>query len=249
MVAEVDSGDWHERVPADCGWVLNCVSSAGGGLDGYRKSYVGGNQSLLDWMKKAHAERIVYTSSTAVYPFTDGRDVFEEDAGGDLAPSGRVVFESERILRENALSSERTTVLRLSGIYGPGRHYLLDSLRKGHGTIAGRGDIFLNLIHRDDIAAAADAVLSSGETAGHTYNLSDGHPALKEEVVRWLAAELEMPPPAFDPRATGRRMRINAAGDPPNRRVRVERLMKATGWTPSHPDYRSGFRAILDSQL
>ncbi len=249
VVAEVDSRGWHEKVPAECGWVLNCVSSAGGGMEGYLKSYVGGNRSLLDWLETADANRIVYTSSTAVYPFTDGRDVFEEDAGGDLAKNGEVVLDSENVLREGRRSGDRTTILRLSGIYGPGRHYLLDSLRRGNGVIPGRGDYFLNLIHREDIASAVDAVLASGETAGKTYNLSDGSPALKEEVLRWLAEQLDMPPPAFDPNAVGRRMRINSAGDPPNRRVRVDRLMEATGWKPIYPDYRAGFRAIMDEQL
>jgi len=249
VVAEVDSSDWWEKVPPECGWILNCVSSAGGGIDGYRKSYVDGNRSLLGWLRNARADRIVYTSSTAVYPFTDGRDVFEEDAGGDLAPNGELVLESENVLREGELSEGRTTILRLSGIYGPGRHYLMTSLQKGKGVIAGLGDYFLNLIHRDDIAGAIDAVLASGETAGNVYNLSDGRPALKEEVLRWLADQLEMPAPVFDPSAVGRRMRINAAGDPPNRRVRPDRLMEATGWKPSYPDYRAGFRAILDEQL
>lgn len=245
VVAAVDSDDWHGRVPLRCEWVLNCVSSAGGGLEGYRRSYVGGNESLIRWLESAEARRIVYTSSTAVYPFTDGREVFEEDSGGDLSDSGRLVLESEEILRKGKDAAGLATILRLAGIYGPGRHYLLDSLREGKTVFPGRGDYFLNLIHRDDIVGAIGAVLAEPATEGRIFNVSDGSPARKEEVTGWLADQIGVDRPVFDPSASGRRMRINAAGHPPNRRIRVDRLREAAGWAPRYPDFRTGFEAIL----
>ena len=42
IVAELDSNDWHSQVQERYDSVVNCVSSAGGGIEGYRKSYVEG---------------------------------------------------------------------------------------------------------------------------------------------------------------------------------------------------------------
>ena len=245
VVAEVDGSDWHAAVPGDVDAVLNCVSAAGGGVEGYRKSYLGGNRSLIQWARRAEPDRIVYTSSTTVYPFTDGREVFEEDAGGDLSETGQVVLESERLLLDDPAAGSRTTVLRLAGIYGPGRHYLLDSLRSGAETLAGRGDFFLNLVYRDDIVAAVERVIDCPQAAGRVYNVSDGHPPKKRDLVAWLARRLGRPVPEFDPDAAGRRMRVNAAGDPPSRRIRIDRIRAETGWTPACTTFESGYERIL----
>ncbi len=246
IVAEVDSGEWHTQVPSTPDVVLNCVSSAGGGLDGYRKSYLEGNRSLLEWSRRGEPRKIIYTGSTAVYPFSDGREVREEDAGGeDLADTGALVLESERMLLEDEHLGPRATVLRLAGIYGPGRHYLLDQLRRGDRVLPGRGDYFLNLIFLDDIVTAITAVAESGNSRGRSYNVSDGNPATKTEIVHWLADKLGIPAPTFDPDASGgRRMRINRAGSSPNRHVRIERIQNEIGWNPQFPTFREGFRRI-----
>lgn len=246
VVAEVDSPDWHDQVPRSPEVVLNCVSSAGGGAEGYRKSYLGGNRSLLDWARTAKPEKILYTSSTAVYPFTDGREVREEDTGGsDLSETGALVLESENILLEDSVCGPLTTVLRLSGIYGPGRHYLLDQIRSGEGVIAGRGDYFLNLIFLEDIVSAVRALMEAPRAGGRAYNVSDGHPVRKEELADWLAARLGLPPPVFDPGAQSRRrMRINRAGSSPNRRILIDRIRSEAGWSPSFASYREGFAQL-----
>lgn len=248
IVAEVDGEEWHSRVPAEDVVILNCVAAAGGGVEGYRKSYLGGNRSLVRWARGARPGRIVYTGSTAVYPFSDGREVFEDDAGGDLSETGEIVLESERILFGDEANAGRTTVLRLAGIYGPGRHYLLDGLREGKRVFPGRGDVYVNLVHRDDIVGGIEAVLANSATGGRAYNLSDGHPVRKEEMVRWLAERLGLPAPTFDPEAPGRRMRINFSGAPPNRRVRIDRIREETGWRPRFADFRRGFEAILGGE-
>ena len=48
---DLDSNDWHKRVEGRYESVVNCVSSAGGGLAGYQKSYVDGQRSILEWAK------------------------------------------------------------------------------------------------------------------------------------------------------------------------------------------------------
>lgn len=246
VVAEVDAADWHSAVPADIGVVLNCVSSAGGGLSGYEKSYVGGNRSLCAWAARSEPARILYTGSTAVYPFVDGREVFEEDAGGDLSDTGRLVWESERILRENSAISDRTVILRLAGIYGPARHHLLDALRRGQTVFPGPGENFLNLIYLKDIVSAIQACADHPAAAGQTFNLVDNCAPRKQELVQWLAAQLGLlVTPHFDPEAPMQgRMRINAQGRLPNRRIQNRKIRNALGWNPAFPSYREGYADI-----
>ena len=242
VVADVDSHDWHKQVPVDPGVLLNCVSSAGGGMEGYRKSYLGGNTSLLEWSRQADPRRILYTGSTAVYPFSDGRKVFEEDAGGDLSERGEIILKSERMLLENPQIGAKSTVLRLTGIYGPGRHSLLDRLRDGETILPGDGDTFLNLIHLTDIGSAVEALLASESGGGKAYNVSDGTPTKKTEVVRWLADRIGIECPQFDPKAAGgRKMTVNRSGGPPNRQIQIDRIRKEIGWQPTCPSFREGY--------
>tara|TARA_R100000027_G_scaffold65118_1_gene59284 strand:- start:1971 stop:2861 length:891 start_codon:yes stop_codon:yes gene_type:complete len=246
VVADVDTAEWHAQVPSSPAIVLNCVSTAGPGIEGYRKSYIGGNHSVLDWARAGNPERIVYTGSTAVYPFTDGREVWEDDAGGeDLAESGKLVLESEKMLLQDPEIGDRCTVLRLAGIYGPSRHHLLDAVKRSNGVLPGRGDYFLNLIFLDDIVSAVDAVWHSPIAGGKAYNLADETPPTKEEMVSWLAERIGCTAPKFDPEAMdGRRMRVNRAGGSPNRRVKIDRIKQDTGWSPKYRSFRDGFEKI-----
>ncbi|MEM0965084.1 MAG: NAD-dependent epimerase/dehydratase family protein [Verrucomicrobiota bacterium] len=248
VVAEVDSDLWHTKVPREPEIALNCVSSAGGGIEGYRKSYIGGNESLAKWARSAQPGRILYTSSTTVYPFSDGREVREEDAGGDLPESGQILLDSEEVLLGDSALADRSVVLRLAGIYGPTRHYLLDSLRSGATVLPGRGDYYLNLIYLDDIVSAVVRFASDEGVCGKAFNISDGNPSTKEEVASWIAETLGLPPPVFDPNAVGgRRMTVNRAGGPPNRRVRIDKALAESSWKPSFPGFRKGYEEILRS--
>ena len=70
--AELDSYDWHNLINDRYLAVVNCVSSASGGIDGYVKSYLNGQQSILEWAKSQSIMTYVYTSSTSVYPQDEG---------------------------------------------------------------------------------------------------------------------------------------------------------------------------------
>src|SRR5690606_21182746 len=130
-------------------------------------------------------------------------------------------------------------------IYGPGRHYLLDQLRRGDRQIAGSGELHLNLIHRADAAAAVLAVLAPVGPGCLTYNVADGRPSPKTEVVGWLAERLGLSTPEFHPAAAG--PRAAARGGPvPDRIIVADSLRQATGWAPQFTDYRQGYAPLLD---
>ena len=246
--AELDDRGWHGDLAGDFGAVVNCVSSAGGGLDGYRKSYVEGQKSVLAWARERRVGQFVLTGSTSVYP-QGGGAVVDESAPTDGAPdTGRLVLASERLLREAGDAFGAWHILRLCGIYGPGRHYLLDQLRAGVTVFPGSGAHTLNTIHRDDIADALYLVLAKGgpDNSG-IYNLADDRGAPKREVVRWLAAQIGAPPPDFDPDRVSPRLR-RRGGPMPDRRIANDRFKTVFGWRPRYPDFREGYAAIFRAE-
>lgn len=249
VVADLATSAWHGRVPAGIDFVVNCVSGGGGDLAGYRRSYVEGMASIRRWAAEAAPRRFIYTSSTGVYPQTDGCRVFEEDVPMEETPPPRraILLEAEVVALE--VPAEHRLVLRFSGLYGPGRHYLLDALLRGEQVFPAPADFFLNLLHRDDavgaIRAAASADLPPG---GHVYNVSDNAPSTKEAVIRWVAAELGRPPPVFDEAKTdARRQRRLEGGLPPHRIVDASRFQRETGWEPRYPDFQAGYRPLLEA--
>ena len=243
VVADLATPDWHGRILGGADFVVNCVSS--GGPENYRASYVEGMRSILAWSAKGAQPvgTLVYTSSTSVYPQGGGALVDESADAPGSTPNGAIIRESEMLLQSASTEAvKRSFILRLAGIYGPGRHHLLDQLRMGAAELGGRGDHRLNLVHRDDIVAAILACLTAPATQGSAvFNVADSAPAMRAEVVAWLAGRLGRPVPGFDGSTGSRR-----GGAPmPDRIISNEKLRRTLGWEPRYPDFRSGFASIL----
>jgi nucleoside-diphosphate-sugar epimerase len=243
VTADLATDSWHERIAPGPELVLDCVSAGGGGIEGYRRSYVGGMQSILNWARRGPAGTLVYTSSTSVYPQTGGMLVDEAASTAGVAETGRVLIESENLLKEAGEVCGRWFILRLAGIYGPGRHHLLDQIRDGAVEMAGSGGHRLNLAHRDDIVAAIWATLTApGEMRDRIFNVADDAPETKAGVVQWLAAQVGRPSPHFACGPTSPRREFAA---PPDRLISNNRLKTELGWRPKHPSFREGYRQIL----
>jgi len=245
IVANLDDTAWHAQLSGTYVSVVNCVSSAGGGIAGYRKSYLEGQRSILKWAKGRNIQSYLYTSSTSVYPQDGGVTVDETADTSGAPPTGQVLCESEQLLAGAADELGAWYVLRLAGIYGPKRHYLLDILRSEESVIPGVGDYLLNLIHRDDVVTAICTVLANSESASSgIYNVADTHSATKADLVAWLAEQLGQSPPRFDPEHVSPRLQ-RRGGRMPSRRVSNLKLRQALGWAPKYHDFRAGYRALL----
>lgn len=244
-VVEADLADdtWHAAAGGDFDFVLNCVSAGGGGAAGYRHSYVEGMRSVGRWLAtRARAGTIVYTSSTGVYPQGGGAAV-DETAPTGGSETGELLRAAEaELARAAGAAGWRWFVLRLAGIYGPGRHGILDALRGGATRLPGDPTHRLNLIHRDDVVGAVRACCGAAPTeGGGIFNLSDGAPAERAVVARWLAERLGVAAPEYEPAAgpaTGRRRA-------PDRIIVAELLRRRLGWAPQYPDYQAGYGPIL----
>ena len=244
VVADLAAHDWHAQLPAGADFVANTVSAAAPTPEGYRASYVEGMKSILAWAERGRIGTLIYTSSTGVYPQGGGARVDETASTDGASPTGRVLVEAEQLLRAaptNAVA--RSFVLRCAGIYGPGRHYLLNALRAGQTRFSGEPNFRMNLVHRDDIVAAALAGFAApAQIASEVFNLSDGAPATRGELVGWLAAQLGLPAPVFE----GALPSARKGGEvTPDRIIVAEKIRRTFGWTPQFADFRAGYAALL----
>ena len=219
--------------------VVYALSAGGGGDDAYRAAYAEGPARVAAWAARQGAKALVFTSSTGVYR-QDGEVDESSPAGGD-ANSDQIVAGERAVLMSTVPSR---SVLRLGGLYGPGRHYLLDQLRRGERTVGGRVDHRINYLHRDDAASAVLAACAA-KAGERVLNVTDGKPVPKEALARWICAQLGGTEPVFDASApAGPRARRGARGQP-DRCVRADRIRVELGWKPAFGDVFEGLRPLI----
>jgi nucleoside-diphosphate-sugar epimerase len=232
-------------VPADFDWVVNCVAASGGGPDDYRRTYLEGTRHLLAWLAARPPARFLYTSSTGVYGQTDGSTVTETSPTPAATPTAQVLIETEQLLL--AAAQERgfpAIILRLAGIYGPGRGYWLKQFLAGEARMEGDGSRVLNMIHRDDVVGAILAALERGQP-GTVYNVADDEPVTQRELFAWLARTRDqpLPPPAPVDVSAARKRGLTS------KRVSNRRLRAELGYELRYPTFREGFAAELQANI
>lgn len=246
--AMIGEDSWHAFAGGEIEFVVNCVSSAGGGLDGYRVSYVDGNESLGRWARRfGFRGTALYTSSVSVYGDAEGCWVDETSASEPGTERGALVRESELKFLEG-LSEARAIVLRLAGLYGPGRHLMLDRLREVPAELPGWGDYFLNLVRIEDVVEAVWTSMQCESMSSGIYTVVDDYPTLKAEIVAWLSDQMGMKTPRFAGSADGAwrgGRRLGESGKPANRRISNRRLKQVCDWSPRFPSFREGFADLM----
>ena len=238
VVGDLAGEAWHSEIGA-ADLALNCVSSGGGGVEAYRRSYLAGMKSVLVWAAaRGSVVSLVYTSSTSVYPQDGGVRVDETSPAAGRDERTAVLVETEALVRASPEAARVRTVLRLAGIYGPGRTHLLQQVRAGEAS--GTGAQHLNLIHRDDACGAIWAALGAPAALGaEVFNVADDGAATRAEVTAWLAAQLGLPAPRFTGEPAGGRAPV------PDRLIANAKLKAALGWRPQYPSYREGYASLL----
>lgn len=188
-------------------------------------------------LEGADIGRAVLVSSSAVYGDRGGAVVDADTPAAAADERGRVLLEAERIWLQCPLPAG---VLRLAGIYGPGRVIGLQGICAG-APIGGDLDAFLNLIHVED---AAELLLRMAGSAGAaSIELGcDGAPVTRAEYYGWLAARLGLPAPtAAVQDGGGTTLRRRGAG---SRRCDNAVTCRRTGWRPHYPDFRAGLAGL-----
>ncbi len=231
LVLDLTEPNAHRQLPADVQALVGCQSARSDSAEGYRAAYLGVNRTLLRAAEELQVQALVYTGSTGVFGYSDGREVQEDAAVDPRSPTAEVLVEAEQLLVEAGQRGLPTRVVRLSGLYGPGRWGTQQRVRSGALALGPGDDAFMNFCHLDDAVAAVLGALRSGRD-GAIYHASDAAPPRRSEVVQWMAARL-----GIQARVSAQPAAVGAA----NRRIRAEWSRQQLGLTLVHPDFRSGF--------
>ena len=224
-------------IPADTTAVVVAVAADSPTEAAYRVAYVDGLAHVLDALERdvVTPRRVLFVSSTAVYGDAGGGWVDERTTPAPGGFSGRIIREAEELLVSRLRGTGTApVVLRLGGIYGPGRTRLIDQVRSGQAVIPDEPR-YTNRIHRDDAAAAIVRLACMASMPAPVYVGVDNSPAELGEVLRFLAAEMGYPEPPIGPagEARGGNKRCSNA------------LLRSTGFEFAYPSFREGYRAIL----
>ena len=138
--------------------------------------------------------KIILISTTAVYGDCQGEWITEEQPVNPQTDRGLRRLDAENCLRD---WSEKTgvpiTVLRVGGIYGPGR-LPIERLNKGLPILKEEESPFTNRIHQDNLAQICVAAANHGR-AGEVYNVSDGQPSTMSYYFKAVANANGLPQP------------------------------------------------------
>ena len=228
------------RVPAETSFDIYYLippGPAGGHDDHKAQRRFDGMNALLRTLGAFPVRRAVLCSSTAVYGDSRGASVSADTPPQPRDARAGFLFEIERRWLDSGLPAR---VVRLAGLYGPGRIVGLSVLRRGE-PIGGDPDALLNLIHVDDAATLMMTVAASASAAVVELG-SNGRPIRRRDYYEYLAASLGVTVHWADP-ATGvgyaaGRGRVSRACD-------IRPTCARTGWQPIHTDFRATLQALL----
>ncbi|MEX2471081.1 MAG: NAD-dependent epimerase/dehydratase family protein [Gemmatimonadota bacterium] len=226
-------------VPKHPDAVVYAVSPAERSGAAYRNAYVAGLANALSACAtpgKPFRGRLILVSSTGVYGESSGAWVDEETPPDPADETGAALLEGETLARTFGGTG---IVLRLGGIYGPGRDRTVRRVASGDANCP-EPDLFGNRIHRDDAAAAALHLLSL-DGPDEVYLGVDRDPAPLRDVYRWIAGRLQLPDPCAQDAAASGTARRRA-----NKRCSSDRLM-ASGFVFRYPTFREGYTPFIEA--
>ena len=205
---------------------------------GYQAAYVDGLKHTLSWLKQhgQQPKRLLFVSSSGVYGQSDGQWIDETSPAEASSYSGRIMLEAEQVALHSGIPA---SVVRLTGIYGPGREWMLSQVRNGY-RVAIDPPLYGNRIHVDDSAGLLAFLLKAdllGKPLDDRYIGVDDTPVPLAEVVDWLRERLGVTEWAAE-------ASVRRAGSKRCSNARA----KALGWEPRYPSYREGYAEILDGK-
>lgn len=210
--------------------------------------YVTGLQNVLDRMR-TRCRKFISISSTSVYGQNNGEWVDEQSPCNPVQANGQTCLTAEQLVqRQSEFDSEEsalsTTVVRLSGIYGPGRLLSRVATLKSGEPLAGNPDAWLNLIHVDD-AAAAVVKCELADEIPNVLLVSDDEPLRRRDYYGMLAELVGAPIPRFVATETPN---PDSPGEL-NKRCRNNLAKLALGWSPHYSTVREGLPQAVETTV
>jgi nucleoside-diphosphate-sugar epimerase len=213
--------------------LVYCASAGGQNDESYHAVYVQGLKNVLQSITQQQLKHVFFVSSTRVYN-GNTEDLIDESVPAIANDFGGYrLLEAEQVL--STLSCGHT-VLRLSGIYGPGRTRMIKLAQTP--ALWPPTNSWSNRIHRDDAAnfiAFLIEKLAHNQTPEPLYIVTDGVPTPQYEVLMWIAKQLNIDIPTQQPIAEGGKRLKN-------------RALIATQFSLQYPQFKVGYHALLQTQ-
>ena len=237
LKADLRQQESLKLIPQELDYVFFTAAAAGHSENQYREVYLDGLKNLISQFENQgyFPKRFIFTSSTAVYAQQDASWVDEQSATTPEHFSGRIMLEAEKLLLNSSMSP---LILRLGGIYGPGRTRLIESVRQGKAAYSEGPPIYTNRIHRDDCAKILLHLMTLIKPEP-IYIGVDNEPTDKNLVLTWLAEQLSVS------------LANKTTETPPsNRGLRSNKrcsnkLLRRTGYRLEYPSFREGYKPLL----
>lgn len=210
--------------------IVYCVAAGGQTDAAYQSAYVDGLRNVLATQCHNHLLRhVFFVSSTRVYG-QDTDALLDESIPAQPSDfGGKRLLEGEHLLQTLACGY---TVLRLSGIYGPGRLRMINLAQSPDSWPA--QNVWSNRIHRDDAAAFIVFLIKqvlAGRPVENCYIVTDSKSSTQYEVLAWVAEQMQRAKADMLPVSGGKRL--------------SNQSMLATGFKLQYPDYMTGYRTLL----
>ena len=190
------------------------------------------------------ARRIAYLSTIGVYGDHGGAWIDERVTPAPESRRGQERFAIETAwLDLGTRTGKAVAVLRLAGIYGPGRN-VLDDLKAGEARRIDKPGQVFNRIHVEDIGRTIAAALGSADPHG-VWNVTDDEPAPAPDVVAYGAALLGIAPPPLIRFADASLSPMARSFYGANRRVSNRAIKERLGVQLRYPTYRDGLQGLL----
>jgi nucleoside-diphosphate-sugar epimerase len=140
--------------------VILCVGAPN--PDAYRESYLDTATTLVSVLQQIPTvKQVIYTGTYSVYGDCQGKLVNEESPVAPANPNGEILAETERILLAASSPNLQVCILRLGGIYGPGRELVKIFGGWAGTTRPGAGEDVTNWVHTDDIVGGLTFALDN----------------------------------------------------------------------------------------
>jgi nucleoside-diphosphate-sugar epimerase len=173
------------------------VSVAGGRQRGYAETYLKTAQTLAAVLPQTAVQQVIYTSSFAVYGDHDGAWVTEAMPVKPATPNHEVLATAEQTLLATTTPQRQVCILRLGGIYGPGRELGKIYARAAGTTRPGDGREGSNWIHLDDIVAAI--AFAHEHSLSGIYNLVQNEIPTVRDLIERVCQHYNLTPVQWDP--------------------------------------------------
>jgi UDP-glucose 4-epimerase len=196
--------------------LLHIIDPAESLRESYRRINVAGTANVIAAANRVAAERVVFSSTIAVYGESRHQILNEDSATNPETLYAETKLDAEKIVlgAKRADGKPLGTVLRLAAVYG-GRvkgnyRRLVSSLAHKRFIPIGSGSNRRTLVHSQDVARAVALVARQESAAGKIYNVTDGQLHTLSEIISAICASLGRKPPRIPIPVKAARLAVTA---------------------------------------